>query len=441
MSSINKISDFIAENNLVEKDEKILLAVSGGMDSMSMLYFFSQTEIPFAVAHCNFQLRDKEADLDEELVEETTKKLNITFHNKSFNTKKYALVNRLSIQEAARDLRYEWFTQLCEDFAYAKVATAHHLDDSIETILINIHRGTGIKGLRGILPQRENIIRPLIFLRREEIKVIAEKNKLEFREDQSNKDNKYLRNEIRNIVIPKLKDKSVDFYGEWQEKIELNNQLWKAMGLEIQKAEELCFSSPNTIQIEELRKFKNPQDILFYLLEDFGFSNSQRIEASKLIEAQTGKRILGKTHDLLKDRESLILFKKELNRELALKIEEATNEIKLEESDLYITEEDVNNLDFDRNENVAFLNMNRLKFPLELRNWRQGDIFKPLGMKGMKKVSDFLVDIKLSRFEKEKQLVLTSNEEIVWLVGKRISEDYKLNLSDTKALKLEWRPK
>ena len=436
MSLSNRIGEFIEEKDLIDRREPLIIAVSGGIDSMVLLNVMRDLGFKISVVHCNFSLRGESSDLDESLVKSVCQKMSLRFHSKRFETLTFAKNNRIGVQEAARKLRYTYFQELVENFGYEKVATAHHLDDNIETVLINLYRGTGLKGLTGIPLKRESYIRPLLDCSKSEIIDYAKENSIKYREDASNKENKYLRNAIRNLIIPKLKSKEMDFYLNWRSRIDAHQRLWKDLFIRINKVRNICIRE-NLISIEKLKKFENPEELLFYFLEGFDFSINQRREAGKLLVSQSGRGIYGVSHYLLVDRNFIKILPNEELHEVNEFIQHTNQRILTPWGSMQIYNVEKAPARFD-SEGVAYVDQAKLTFPLRLRTWKEGDYFKPLGMRGKKKISDYLIDIKLSRDSKNKQLLLLSGDEVIWVVGRRLSDSFKIDENTVNILKIEW---
>ncbi len=442
MSKENKILfkrfiDYIDENKLILPTEKILLTVSGGMDSSVMTHLFSETDYNFGIAHCNFLLRGKESDSEADFVEKIAEKLNKPFHKKSFDTQNFADKNKYSIQEAARILRYKWFDEISIEYDYNKIATAHHLDDSIETFFINLLRGTGTAGLRGITVMNGKVIRPLLFASRNEIEEFAQENKINFREDSSNASDDYLRNRIRHHIIPVLKQNAERFEGIMENLMEdfsliheiVNNQLdaWK------QKNVTLNERGNFRISLDKILQEKHPSSFLSLLLYSFGITG---IECKKILFAETaGKIFHSKHYSILRDREFLILQKKDNTEMETFSISELPAKIQAENMVISISKEVKLGIDsFSDNNNLMQVDKEKITLPLTLRPWKQGDYFFPLGMKGKKKISDFYTDEKIDRFHKEKIYLLLSGKDIVCILGHRIDDRFKITSSTKEVL-------
>ncbi|MEM7162023.1 MAG: tRNA lysidine(34) synthetase TilS [Bacteroidota bacterium] len=438
MTFIKRIEKFIRAKRLLNKQDQVVVAFSGGIDSAVLAYLLKKLDFSITLAHCNFQLREEESDADEKFANEFAALYSIPIETKRFNTQEWSEKKRISIQEAARELRYSWFEQLASKGSYSKIATGHHLDDAIETILINQYRGTGIKGLSGIPVKRRNIIRPLLMENKGDVTRFALENGLKWREDSSNRKLDYLRNQIRHLIIPELKLKSKDFYKEWKERIEHNRQLWNELNKWIELAKKSLISNDNSIDVHELLASKSPGDILFYLLEDFGFSVDQRKEALDLLGAQKGKKIIGKEFTIWREDKILKIvsnveenfFSEHYIEKGQMHAENAFGHFKIEKSD---------GENIKRESNFACLDNEKIDFPLLVRRWKQGDKFVPLGMKGSKKLSDLLTDLKVPAFKKSNALVLCSGDRIVWLVGHRLAEDFKVDERTEQTLLIEWK--
>jgi len=436
---LNQLMEFITQQKLFHSREKILLAVSGGVDSVVMIHLFKAANFNFAVLHCNFQLRGEESDGDEVFVKALSGECNVPIFVRRFETENYAKNHGISIQMAARELRRNWFDEILKTEQYDKIATAHHLNDSLETVIFNLTKGTGIAGLQGILPNKDYYIRPLLFATREMIHEYAREKKLEWREDSTNTSVKYSRNLIRHHVIPELKkiNPNLEFtFTHSMEKIRAAASIYKNF-IAKQKVS-LLFPENDVIKInkDELLHMIEPQVVLFDVLEEYGFNYAQVKDILKIFQGQSGKVFNSKTHQLIIDREELIIKKREVGEIAERQIFEHTMEVNLKNGKM--TFEIFNGIDFaispDKNE--AALDLEKLQFPLLLRAWKPGDAFYPLGMKHKKKVSDFMIDEKIPVNLKKQTLTLFSNKDLVWLVGHRIDERYKITKETRKILRI-----
>jgi tRNA(Ile)-lysidine synthase len=423
---------FIEENRLATSSQKILLAVSGGIDSMVMMHLFANSNFEFAVAHCNFLLRSQESDGDMEFVKAKANERRTPFFCQKFHTAEYAKQNKLSIQEAARELRYVWFSELLEAESYALVSTAHNLNDNIESLLINLSRGTGIRGLAGIPKKRENIIRPLLFATRVEIEEYAREHSIEYRIDSSNIEEKYLRNKLRHNIMPVFEESNSAFYKNFGDFFVRINQSLCIIDKEIERQKKLCVKKTGkgiSIDIEKLLESQSPQLLLFEFLKDYGFNSTAIGNLFSSLKRQPGKIFFSKTHKATKDRRSVFVepFALPLKEESAL-VYKSTSRLTINDIAFSFSSKPTTKGDqIASNQNLACLDMDKLSFPLEIRKIRKGDKMTPLGMKGRKKISDILIDSKVSLHKKEEIMVLVSGKEIAWLVGMRVSESFKIS--------------
>ena len=430
---LKKFFDFNRIQKLVSPETRFIIAASGGMDSMVLVDLCYKAGFNFAIAHCNFKLRGQESDDDKTFVRNAAKEIDIPFFEKEFDTALYAETNKLSIQEAARVLRYEWFEQLIKLEDYQFYATAHHFDDKIETFLINLFRGTGVAGLRSILPKNGNCIRPFLFANRTEIQEYASQNQIKFRVDSSNLENHYTRNNIRHFVIPAM-EKS---YPEYKKGFEntfyalsltesfIRNETSKLI-LELVKN----IDGKTCINLKKLNEIGNSEFILFEILKNYGFNTPTVHEIYRSIAGISGRKFYSKSFILVRERENLVITS--LKNQTAIELNDPIL------IDQYLTgidepvrmrfEVEILSSGFviEKDKNLAFLDFDKLSFPLTLRKPAPGDSFSPIGMHGKKKISDFLVDEKFSDEQKNNVLVLLSGDEIIWFVGQRIADGYKI---------------
>lgn len=421
----------IKKANLFASSDSILLTVSGGIDSVVMCELFHKAKLKFAIAHCNFQLREAESDADELFVKQLAKKYDVPFFCKQFNTSAYADEKNCSIQMAARDLRYKWFEEIRKREKFQYIATAHHQDDSVETFFINLVRGTGISGLHGILPKQGKIIRPLLFTNKGEIENFAKKNKLKYREDSSNASDKYVRNKLRHQVIPVLKELNPALGNTINENIQRLRDVELIYKNEIENKRKAFVKKEkknHTISIEQLKKLPLPYPYLYEFLKPYNFNATTVESIIAALSGESGKQFYSDTHRLIKDRNSLIIEKVPgvKNQELRINIHKDQKELIIEGIKLKfrtLHENPKSKILHPKSECIDF---NKLEFPLEVRKWEKGDAFYPLGMKGKKKLSDFFIDKKLSISQKENTWLLTSKGKIVWVIGLRIDERFKI---------------
>lgn len=418
------------ENLLFSDDETILLAISGGIDSMVLCDLFLKSSYKFAIAHCNFQLRGEESFRDENFVTNYCNKNNITLHKIRFDTYKHMDIEGISLQMAARDLRYRWFEDLLQKNNYKYLATGHHGDDSIETFLINIIRGTGIAGLHGIQHKINNIIHPLLFTNREEISAYAKKNNIEFVEDSTNSSTKYTRNKIRHELIPLIKEISPNFQRTILKEIERFKETEQVFRTVIDQAKQEIFAFENdriNISIEKIKNL-NPQRIYLYeFLNEYNFNESTiNSILESIYEKSSGKQFFSETHRIVKDREYLILTQNNIINNNEYHISDNLTSIKFPLSLEMEFLKDLSFIKIPKTKDIAMLDADKLEFPLILRKWKKGDYFYPYGLKGEKKISEFYKNLKYSIVDKENQWLLCSNDDIVWVIGQRIDDRYKI---------------
>tara|TARA_A100001037_G_C15149819_1_gene638446 strand:- start:2040 stop:3356 length:1317 start_codon:yes stop_codon:yes gene_type:complete len=422
----------IRSNNLFLKKDKLLLAVSGGVDSVVLCHLLAVEGYEFEIAHCNFKLRDLDSDKDEVFVKNLAKKYNVSFHAKKFSTKMSAKKNKTSIQMEARDLRYKWLRKIMKQINAKYILTAHHKNDSVETFLINIIRGTGVRGLLGI-QNNEFLIRPLLFATKEELISYSVKEKLRFRIDSSNFSNKYVRNQLRNLIIPKIEEINPNFQETVLKEQKIFSFIYKFYLEQIDILKKNILTKKNKdvlINLKIIRSLNSPEPIVYEILKCYGFRSA--IDITNAFFGRSGSQFFSPTHRLLIDRDSAIITplstngnhklyfidKNEINPNLPIIISfSASNKIKFNKE----------------NQNIASLDFDKLTFPLTLRKWRSGDRFIPLGMKNFKKLSDFFIDLKIPRNEKESIWLLCSQKDIVWIVGYRIDDRFKIK-SNTKKM-------
>jgi len=429
---LNKFQKYYQKNELFSITDKILLTISGGKDSMAMLYLFKENELSFGVAHCNFQLRGKDAEKDEQFVREFCKNNNIEFHTKRFQTKEYATENGISIQMAARDLRYSWFEKIKLEYNYQFISTAHHKNDVAETILINLTKGTGLAGLHGISNKKGGVIRPLLCFNSSEIKKYVKENKISYREDISNSDTKYTRNSIRHNVITQLEKINPNFIETANDEADHFFELEQILNQKIEEEKkELFIKTKDGFQLEitPLKKLKPLKTYLYYFLKDYSFNAADVLDIINGLDGQSGQIFYSSTHQIVKDRDYLLLSRVvENNSEIV--VINSEKEFPFDSEIIQISSD----FKVERDASYACLDIDKLRFPLTLRTWEKGDVFQPLGMKGSKKVSDFLIDNKISIVDKQTIKVMISCDDIVWLVGKRISDKFKITSTTKKGL-------
>jgi len=442
---LQKLSNIITENFPFLKDKRLLIAISGGIDSVVLTHLLSTLNFDISLAHCNFNLRGKESDLDEIFVKELAKKLDIKCFTTSFETDKIAKEQKESTQVTARNLRYTWFQEIIKEQHFDAVLTAHHADDNLETFLINLTRGSGLDGFTGIPEINGNIVRPFLKFSREEVLQFARENNISWREDQSNASTKYIRNKIRHKVLPVLKEINpslLETFSKTLENLQESKQLVadriEAVSKDIMQSLEVSKDEKSfTINIEKIQELSNPKAYLFQLLKKYHFTEFKDIY--KLLSAQSGKQVFSKTHVLLKDRHFLILSERDADSDVLqvqgkiFQIAENTVEIK---NPVHLTFEDVEQKSTESKETI-YVDKKLLKYPLIVRKWRNGDYIYPLGMQGKKKLSKYFKDEKFSLLEKENTWLLCNAEnEIIWVINhrqdKRFVNEHNLKICSKK---------
>lgn len=431
---------FVARHDLFQAGQKVLLAVSGGKDSVLMVHLFKQAGLDFGIAHCNFNLRGEESEGDEDFVRSLALSMEVPFHHTRFNTKAYAKSGHLSTQMAARELRYNWFEEIRKELQYDYIAVAHHQNDAVETVLLNLTRGTGISGLHGILPKRGKIIRPLLFLSRTEIEHYIAHNNLPYREDSSNASDHYARNKIRLHVIPRLEEINPNLQYTFAQNIQRFADTEAALEQLVQRYRAtLITETPagRTIQIDAIQELHPQKFLLFEILKPWGFAEPVVDDLLDSLSGLTGSSFYSQTHRLTIDRNALLITSLDRNTK--------TEEVHIQASDTLVhyngqeilinTKEQV---EFDRNPAKAYVDQALLQYPLTLRSWKQGDRFMPLGMNGYKKVSDFFIDQKVPLPQKSQVPILVNgNGELVWIAGMRQDNRYKVSATTKKVVIFE----
>ncbi len=435
---------FINKNNLCNLHDKLLIAVSGGVDSIVLLDLMVKAKYNVAIVHCNFGLRGDESDTDEIFVRQLAKKYNKKLFIKKCNATKYAVQYKVTTQEAARILRYNYFEQLIKKEDFNKVAIGHNSDDNIESFFINLSRSSGLQGLAGIAIQRNHFIRPLMFASRAQIVKYAENQKLLWREDSSNASDKYLRNRIRHHLIPILKNIDDNYVEAIAESMLYLSEAYKLFDQLMQQKKNSLLKTENnmwTLNFEKLIKNENAELLLFYILKDFGFKRkvvSQLFKAG--ISNVSGKLFFSNNYRLLLNRNRLILSPVTKDEEGLTTITGLEGEIKKPVRLQLSLKHNKTQFDFVNNRNKAWFDAGKLTLPLTVRKWQKGDRFKPFGMKGSMLISDFLINEKLSLFQKEKVHLLISGKTIIWVIGYRSSEHFKIKKDTKTILEVEYFP-
>jgi tRNA(Ile)-lysidine synthase len=440
-----KIMNFIAENKLIRHGENVLLTVSGGIDSMVMANLFLHLPYKTGIAHCNFSLRGEESDGDENLVRAFAEKNGIPFFSVRFDTKNYAKDNGISVQMSARELRYSWFEEIRKSNNYDFIAVAHNLNDKIETLLINLTRGTGLTGLSGIKPVSDRIIRPLLFATRESIASYCMEHAIAYREDKSNADTKYIRNKIRHLVIPVLKEINPSIentLSETAERFAGINEIVNSFVSELRNKITESNEKRTIVKIVLLKEYLHNKSLIFELFRIYGITNYQLDDLLNVINGRTGSQIITDSHRIIRNRNEIIIEDNEkstydVNKRSTYRPHIANNPEQLSEIPGIISAEQVNvdeSFKISSDPSDACLDFEKIKFPLLIRRWKAGDYFFPLGMKKKKKLSDYFIDKKYSLTEKENKTVLESDGNIIWIIGDRIDDRFRITDNTKTAL-------
>ena len=433
---LEELESHINRNFSILKESKLLIAISGGIDSVVLTHLCYNSKLNIALAHCNFNLRGEESDTDEAFVVQLAERLNLEVFTQRFDTKKYAEDNKCSIQMAARELRYNWFEELAEQLQFDYILTAHHADDNLETFLINFTRGTGLEGLTGIPEVNGKFVRPLLPFSSEAIITYAKDNKIKWRDDSSNASVKYLRNKLRHEVIPILKEINPSLLLSFQNTLDNLNDVSTVVEdrieLFLEQAIESIDKDKIVLKVSEFKKQNNPKTYLFEVLKDYGFTAWN--DVANLLEAQSGKYVSSNTHRLIKHGEYLLLSEMFQDNIEDIIIQDITQEVETPLGVLTCSE--VKEISQNTVTSI-YVDENLLKFPLFVRKRKEGDVFYPLGMKGKKKLSKYLKDEKLSLLEKEQTLLLCSNNDIVWVINKRADNRFRVTDKTKAILKIE----
>ena len=441
MNLLSSFKQYIKTENLFAAKDRLLLAVSGGVDSVVLCELCQQAGYHFAIAHCNFQLRGEESNGDEVFVTALAKKYGVDFFVEKFDTQAYVSENKSSIQVAARELRYNWFAQLINQSTHLPIhlLTAHHADDNMETILMNFFKGSGINGLKGILPKQQHITRPLLFASKEEILEFASEYNLNFREDSSNSSDKYTRNYFRNQLIPGLEK----VFPQVKENLLNNANRFREINTIYQSAVEqikqkLVVPQGSEIHIPVLKLLKTPalNTIIYELIKDFDFTAHQASAVEKLLHSESGKYVESGTHRILRNRKWLIIAPLQQDAGTQYLVKEEDAEIIFPQGTLHLAKKEQPGK-ISTDPDLAQLDSRHIQYPLLLRKWKKGDYFYPLGMPRKKKIGRFLTDLKYALTEREKVWVLESNKNIIWVVGIRIDDRFKITPATTTTLQLQ----
>jgi tRNA(Ile)-lysidine synthase len=463
MDVLHGFNEFIKKENLFSHRDRLLVAVSGGLDSIVLCELLYRAGYDFVLAHCNFRLRGEESDRDERFVVQVAERYGKKVLVKGFDTAVYAAEQKQSIQVAARQLRYDWFREVLEEWGAGVVLTAHHLDDNIETLLMNFFKGTGIAGLRGMLPRQGIVVRPLLFTGRAVLQQLALEAGLTWVEDSSNGSDKYTRNYFRHRIIPGIEEVFPNALQNLAENTgrfrEIEMVYRRAMDQQLKK---LLEHRGNEVFVPVLKlKLSTPLSTLVYeMITPFGFSAQQTGAVIALLDSSSGKYVSSSTHRILRNRDWLIISPLQTMEAANILIEAEDTTVLYEQGQLVLRQLPAAELPAEvagsspvRSANapkrgssagpgnpVAWLDAADIQYPLLLRKWRAGDYFYPLGMRKKKKLARFFIDSKLSMGDKEKTWVLEMNKKIVWVVGLRIDDRFKIGDGTKQVLKIEWLP-
>lgn len=418
---MKKVKEFIEKEDLFSKQDKILVALSGGADSVALTRILITLGYHCEAAHCNFELRGEESDRDEDFVRNFCRSLNIKCHSIHFETRRYAAQQSISIEMAARELRYNWFTKICEKSDCQVVAVAHHKDDSVETMLLNLIRGTGINGLLGIRPKNGNVVRPLLCASRQEVVEYLHRMNQTYVTDSTNLEDEYTRNKIRLNLLPLMEEINPSVKDGLVKTASYLNDISKVYQQAIKESIDRIFITPEKeISIEKLMNEPAPQALLFEVLSPLGFNSTQVEEVYGSLNGQPGKRFISSQWQVVKDRELLLIEK----------VKTANDKPQIIFEEVLLTKEFV----IPKDKNTACFDANKFKGVISIRKWEKGDYFIPFGMKGKKLVSDFMTDSKFSLLKKQQQWVLSCNDQIAWLIGERTDNRFRIDDSTQKVI-------
>jgi tRNA(Ile)-lysidine synthase len=431
--------EYLDDHRLCDPNDTILVGVSGGIDSMVMLHLFLRAGFRVGIAHCNYGLRAGESDRDEAFVRQIARDHQLPFHVQHFDTLAYSEQHGLSVQMAARKLRYNWFQKLRDQHGYQAIAIGHNKNDQAETFLINLSRGTGLKGLTGMKQKNGRFIRPLLFASRQEIEEYSHQQGVAFREDSSNRTVKYSRNKIRHQVIPVFQEMNPRFLDTMIENIERLKEIYTVyrMAIDEQKSRLIKQQGGDVYIKKDVKALRAHETFLFEILKEYGFTGDVVRSVAEGLDGTPGKTYYSPSHKLVRDREWLILTPLAGERQERYYIEAGQEEVDRPVR-LKLRSVDPSGYDIPRDPNIASVDRDKVSFPLILRKWQQGDYFKPLGLDHLKKLSDFFVDRKYSLVDKQRVWLLTSGEKIVWVLGDRLDDRFKVDEHTREILEITY---
>jgi len=437
MQIIQKVKDFIQTHQLIDDNDKLIVGLSGGADSMALLTILRKLGYKFIAAHCNFHLRGEESNRDENFVQGYCKYNNIEYTSVSFDTYAYMKEKRISLEMAARDLRYNWFNQVKAEYNADKIAIAHHQDDSVETVLINLIRGSGIRGLTGIPERNGDIIRPMLNISRDEIMEYLAEKKIPFVNDSTNMEDDYTRNKIRLNIMPQLEAINPSVKQTISRTARYLSDVETIYNSQVIYVKNKIFDG-KFIDIEKLKEQIGAKNILFEILHPYGFTASAIDDIYESLDGISGKIFLSGQYRLIKDRKNLILDKIGIEQEKIYEIPLGTDYLSEPMKLSFKLLENNDEFALEKSRGILFADFSKIIFPLQIRKWRQGDKFIPFGMKGSKKISDYFTDKKYSIADKENAWLLCSaNNEIIWIIGERSDNRFKIGEKTSRILKVE----
>lgn len=439
---LKKFRDYCSEHQLLQPRQLILLAVSGGVDSVVLCKLFALSGQPFGIAHCNFQLRGRASDEDQLFTRQLAITYQVPFFTETFNTLEHAAIQKISVEMAARELRYSWLENIRKSHGFHAIATAHHRDDNVETVLLHLTKGTGLAGLHGMHPRREHIIRPMLALSKTEITEFARQHQLPFREDASNRDSVFQRNLLRNEVIPLLEKINPAFKESFAASIQKfrdAESIYKK-GLEYYRKKLITQRGPDYyIPIKLLLQFEGIKTILYELLKDYGFNEKEVAQIHSRMREGSGQQYFSESHRVIQYRDFLILTCREPQPSNIVLVENIKKPVRLPDGGMLKFHLLKGAHISDTPPEIALLDHSKLQFPLVIRRWRQGDYFYPFGMqRKKKKLSDFFTDNKLSQLDKERAWIVESDKRIVWVVGYRIDDRFRVAATTPETLKIRY---
>ena len=436
---LNRFISFVEKNQLFSAKDKLLIATSGGIDSIVLCDLIREAGFQYAIAHMNFQLREEESDLDEQFVRELAEKNKAACYCSKVDCRSYAKQNGISIEMAARELRYQWFDELAKSNNFQFILTAHHKNDQTESILLNVTRGTAYQGFQGIKLKSGNIVRPLLFADREEIVQYAKERNLVFRFDKSNDDVDFKRNRIRKNVIPQLEIINPDIHDTVSRNAILfqkySDFISHHLEQRIQKISRII-DNKLYIDFEQIQYDAYYELYLYEILRIYGFTSMQIKSITSSISMQTGKKFYSNTHVLRVNRDQFVISKSSSQNRLEITVNKEDEIVSIQDATMAFSVISHNEIDDIKNPYHAYLNFDEISFPLTIRNWRKGDRFIPYGNKGIKKLSDYFIDQKIESGEKNNIILLVSGDDIIWVAPHRIDERYKVSSNSNRILKV-----